>query len=300
MRLFIAGVALALPVVLAQQAQQQAPLQDLDVPDSVTTTALPFPSTPAEHWTPSDRPDPFVCEYLGENNCWQPSHPGGGAPYSHDGEWSKRSKTCVVKACGKPDGDDAPAILAAFDECKSDGHIVFENTTYYVRTVMNTTGLQHVDIEVNGTLLWSDDIEYWLGASLPFGFQNQTSAWHVGGEDIHFYGHGVGTLDGNGQVWYDCKWQNLSLGDKRFGTGYCERRPNLSHFVCPLRAFRECRLILLLREPGQVEYAWPTSRHHDNGFERVRGRRSSLRAIPNVDHDRDPIGAHAAPRHLRE
>ena len=209
MRLFYAGVAFALPVVLAQQAQ--APLQDLDVPDSVTTTALPFPSTPAEHWTPSDRPDPFVCEYLGENNCWQPSHPGGGAPYSHDGEWPKRSKNCVVKACGKPDGDDAPAILAAFDDCKTDGHIVFENTTYYVRTVMNTTGLQHVDIEVNGTLLWSDDIEYWLGASLLFGFQNQTSAWHVGGEDIHFYGHGVGTLDGNGQVWYDCKWQNLSL-----------------------------------------------------------------------------------------
>jgi galacturan 1,4-alpha-galacturonidase len=114
-----------------------------------------------------------------------------------------------VKACGKPDGDDAPAILAAFDDCKADGHIVFENTTYYVRTVMNTTGLQHVDIEVNGTLLWSDDIEYWLGASLPFGFQNQTSAWHVGGEDIHFFGHGVGTLDGNGQVWYDCKWRNL-------------------------------------------------------------------------------------------
>lgn len=204
---FSAAVAFALPVVIAQQV----PLQDPDVPDVVTTTALPFPSTPAEHWTPSDRPDPFVCEYLGENNCWQPSHPGGGAPYSHNGEWPKRSKTCVVKACGKPDGDDAPAILAAFDDCKSDGHIVFENTTYYVRTVMNTTGLQHVDIEVNGTLLWSDDIEYWLGASLPFGFQNQTSAWHLGGDDIHFYGHGVGTLDGNGQVWYDCKWQNLSI-----------------------------------------------------------------------------------------
>ena len=153
MRLFYTGVAFALPVVLAQQAQ--APLQDLEVPDAVTTTALPFPSTPAEHWTPSDRPDPFVCEYLGENNCWQPSHPGGGAPYSHDGEWPKRSKTCVVKACGKPDGDDAPAILAAFDECKSDGHIVFENTTYYVRTVMNTTGLHVEAAKLRAIKLWT-------------------------------------------------------------------------------------------------------------------------------------------------
>jgi len=190
-------------------ATDQVPLIHVQAPETVTTTALPFPSTPAEHWTPSDRPDPYVCEYLGENDCWQPSLPGGGAPYSHDGNWPTRSKTCVVQAGGDPNGDDAPAILAAFDDCKSDGHIVFENTTYYVGTVMNTTGLQHVDIEVNGTLLWSDDIEYWLGASLPIGFQNQTSAWFLGGDDVHLYGHGAGTLDGNGQVWYDCRYWYL-------------------------------------------------------------------------------------------
>jgi galacturan 1,4-alpha-galacturonidase len=197
-------IVAAIPSAIAL-AQDQIPLISVQAPETVTTTALPFPSTPAEHWTPSDRPDPYVCEYLGENDCWQPSLPGGGAPYSHDGNWPKRSKTCIVKAGGDPNGDDAPAILAAFDDCKSDGHIVFENTTYYVGTVMNTTGLQHVDIEINGTLLWSDDIEYWLGASLPIGFQNQTSAWFLGGDDVHVFGHGAGTLDGNGQVWYDCR-----------------------------------------------------------------------------------------------
>lgn len=25
----------------------------------------------------------------------------------------------------------------------------------------------------------------------------------IGGENLHFYGHGYGTLDGNGQAWYD-------------------------------------------------------------------------------------------------
>jgi hypothetical protein len=106
----------------------------------------------------------------------------------------------VVPAGNDPDGDDAPAILGAFADCKTDGHIVFENTTYYVGTVMNTTGLTDVDIEVQGTLLWSDDIYYWLNNSISIGFQNQTSAWHLGGERIHFYGHGYGTLDGNGMV----------------------------------------------------------------------------------------------------
>ncbi|KAI7184798.1 hypothetical protein D0869_04680 [Hortaea werneckii] len=168
----------------------------------VTTTALPGSDTPAEHWTP-DRYDPYVCEYMGENGCWQPSEPGDGPPYSHDGNWPSRSKTCVVEASNDENGDDSPSILAAFDECKEDGHIIFENTTYYVGTVMNTTGLKNVDIELRGTMLWSTDIEYWLQASLPVGFQNQTSAWHLGGEGIHFFGHGAGTLDGNGQVWYD-------------------------------------------------------------------------------------------------
>lgn len=67
---------------------------------------------------------------------------------------------------------------------------------------MNTTGLKDVSIELQGTLKWSDDIPYWLNNSMPIGFQNQTSAWHLGGERIHFYGHGKGTLDGNGQVFW--------------------------------------------------------------------------------------------------
>lgn len=68
---------------------------------------------------------------------------------------------------------------------------------------MNTTGLKDVSIEIKGTLEWNTDFDYWLAHSLPFGFQNQTSAWHLGGENIHVFGHGYGTLYGNGQAWYD-------------------------------------------------------------------------------------------------
>lgn len=51
---------------------------------------------------------------------------------------------------------------------------------------MNTTGLRDVHIEVKGTLLWSTNIDYWLKKSLFLGFQNQTSAWYLGGDGIHF------------------------------------------------------------------------------------------------------------------
>lgn len=117
-------------------------------------------------------------------------------------EFPKRSKTCIVPAGGDPNGDDAPQILEAFRVCGNDGHIVFENTTYYIGTIMNTTGLKDVDVEVKGTLLWDTNIPYWLANSMPIGFQNQTAAWHLGGENLHFYGHGYGTLNGNGDTWY--------------------------------------------------------------------------------------------------
>ncbi|KAI9656253.1 MAG: hypothetical protein M1821_004916 [Bathelium mastoideum] len=51
--------------------------------------------------------------------------------------------------------------------------------------------------------IWSTDIDYWLNNSLPMGYQNQSTAWRFGGSNIYFHGNGYGTLNGNGQVWYD-------------------------------------------------------------------------------------------------
>ncbi|KAJ3915995.1 pectin lyase fold/virulence factor [Lentinula edodes] len=121
------------------------------------------------------------------------------------------SNICVVVPA--PNGtDSAPAIIDAFERCgrnsasssKSRGRVIFTNTTYTVATVMNTTNLSNLDIDLQGTLSWDNsNLTYWLNNSLPVGYQNQTSAWLFGGEDIRWDGHGHGTLNGNGQVWYD-------------------------------------------------------------------------------------------------
>jgi galacturan 1,4-alpha-galacturonidase len=108
-----------------------------------------------------------------------------------------------------PNGtDSAPAIIDAFQRCGHNdvskrGKVIFKNETYHIKSVMNTTGLSNVDIDLSGTLLWDDNIDYWLNNSLPVGYQNQSSAWLFGGDNINWIGHDVGTLDGNGQVWYD-------------------------------------------------------------------------------------------------
>jgi galacturan 1,4-alpha-galacturonidase len=72
-------------------------------------------------------------------------------PHDNDGS-PKEKKTCTVKP-SLNGSDDAPAILKAFDSCGKNGRIVFINETYTVNTVMNTTGLENVEIDLYGTLL---------------------------------------------------------------------------------------------------------------------------------------------------
>lgn len=138
-------------------------------------------------------------------------------------EYSQSRKVCSVPAGGTNATDDAPAIIEAFENCGRGGTVRFENTTYYVNSVMNISGLQDCTIDLQGTLVvcvfpfprcclsmqanlavsqWSTDIEYWLNHSMPVGYQNQSTAFKLGGDRVLLDGHGHGTFDGNGAVWY--------------------------------------------------------------------------------------------------
>ncbi|KAB5517543.1 putative exo-polygalacturonase [Coniochaeta sp. 2T2.1] len=111
-------------------------------------------------------------------------------------------KTCIVQGSGTNKTDDAPAILQAFKDCGNHGKVVFHPMTYYVNSVMNVTELDDVEIDLQGTLLWSTDITYWLANSMDVGYQNQSTAFILNGNNVRFRGHGRGTLDGNGDSWY--------------------------------------------------------------------------------------------------
>ncbi|KAE8323784.1 galacturan 1,4-alpha-galacturonidase B [Aspergillus sergii] len=114
----------------------------------------------------------------------------------------EKRQQCVIPANG--DGtDDTPAILDAFEQCGTGGNIVFQNRTYYVNQFMRTTDLANVTIDIHGTLLWSKNTTYWLNNSQPTGYQNGSAAWFLGGRNVRVNGYGYGTLDGNGQEWYD-------------------------------------------------------------------------------------------------
>ncbi|KAK3938448.1 exopolygalacturonase [Diplogelasinospora grovesii] len=114
----------------------------------------------------------------------------------------RRSKVCVVKTHGDGVTDDSDSILSAFHECNNGGHVLFpRGETYTIGTAMDWTFLKHIDIDIQGRIQFTNDTTYWQANSFRFIFQNVTSFFKLGGEDVWIYGGG--TLDGNGQIWYD-------------------------------------------------------------------------------------------------
>ncbi|KAJ5191350.1 uncharacterized protein N7498_010335 [Penicillium cinerascens] len=99
--------------------------------------------------------------------------------------------------------DDAPSIHKAFDLCGHDGQVIFPaNHTFNINSVMNTTNLVNCDVTLRGELRWSTDIPYWLSHSYSVVFQNQSTAWLFGGENVTFRSEEGGWYNGNGQAWY--------------------------------------------------------------------------------------------------
>jgi len=112
---------------------------------------------------------------------------------------TKHTNTCTVVPVAAG-GDDGPSILSAFAQCGQNGKIILDKY-YSVNTVLNTTGLKNVEIELSGTLQYTPDIAYWSPNSIYLTYQNATTAWLLSGTNITLFGGG--TIDGNGQVWYD-------------------------------------------------------------------------------------------------
>ncbi|KAL4960061.1 putative extracellular exo-polygalacturonase [Aspergillus stella-maris] len=112
-----------------------------------------------------------------------------------------RKKICHVDSYG--DGsDDSEFILSALKECNIGGKVVFdEDVEYTIGTALDLTFLKHVDLEILGRITFTPDTDYWQENSFKHTFQNATTFFNLGGEDVNVYGGG--TLDGNGQVWYD-------------------------------------------------------------------------------------------------
>ncbi|KAL9111308.1 MAG: hypothetical protein Q9227_004185 [Pyrenula ochraceoflavens] len=112
------------------------------------------------------------------------------------------TKLASALTCEVPGGtsDDGPAIKAALSQCNNGGTVILDKT-YTIGTVLETTGLSNVAIELSGTVnLASNDLSYWTSNSFQLTYQKAYTAWLISGTGIHIYGGG--TYYGGGDAWY--------------------------------------------------------------------------------------------------
>ncbi|KAJ4364121.1 Exopolygalacturonase [Neocucurbitaria cava] len=126
----------------------------------------------------------------------KPHHLGKPFPQSPD-----RTKSCTVKANGNGK-DDSQNILKAIKDCNNGGHVIFpKDKNFTIGTALDLTFLKHIDLDIQGTIQFTNDTDYWQKNGFYQTYQNATTFFQLGGQDVNVYGGG--TLDGNGQVWYD-------------------------------------------------------------------------------------------------
>ncbi|PVH98834.1 glycoside hydrolase family 28 protein [Periconia macrospinosa] len=112
-----------------------------------------------------------------------------------------RNRSCTVKSNGNGE-DDSRFVLSAINECNNGGHVIFEKgQKYIIGTALDLTFLKSIDLDIQGTIQFTNDTDYWQANAFNQTFQNATTFFQLGGSDVNVYGGG--TLDGNGQVWYD-------------------------------------------------------------------------------------------------
>lgn len=115
---------------------------------------------------------------------------------------SAEKRTCIVPPSNPPGSDASSQILSTFKKCSKHATVVFEaGQTYTVGQPMNITGLFDVHISIEGTIQFTNNMTYWQENLILLNFQSAGTFWTIGGSHIRV--DGGGTVDGQGQVWWD-------------------------------------------------------------------------------------------------
>ncbi|KAF8864013.1 pectin lyase-like protein [Acephala macrosclerotiorum] len=103
----------------------------------------------------------------------------------------------------KSDMDDVSAeFYSGLKKANRGGTLVLpEGQTFVIGKKLDLTFLNNVQINLEGEVLFTDNITYWQSNYFYHPFQKSITFWKWGGKDIKIFGNG--TFNGNGQAWYD-------------------------------------------------------------------------------------------------
>ena len=127
---------------------------------------------------------------------------------SHKDAWScnkppYRPKITIRSSRNSTD-DISTDLLWAFQRANHGGTVYLKSDeTYVIGKKLDLSFLHDVHLQLDGEILFTDDIEYWQANNFYYEFQDSITFWVWGGEKIRIYTEtGTGVLNGNGQAWY--------------------------------------------------------------------------------------------------
>ncbi|KAJ5560208.1 hypothetical protein N7513_002607 [Penicillium frequentans] len=126
------------------------------------------------------------------------------SPRSPTRTLNTRASTCTPVAGGTSTTDDVPAIASALSTCGDGGVIVIPSgTTYYINSVLDFSSCSGCDFQIEGTLKFASDTDYWEGRTAMMYVKGVT------GMTMRSL-TGSGVINGNGQDAYDLFASNSS------------------------------------------------------------------------------------------
>ncbi|KAH8596490.1 pectin lyase fold/virulence factor [Bisporella sp. PMI_857] len=121
-------------------------------------------------------------------------------PYHHPP--ANHRPKIYIRASKNQTDDVSAEFLKGLKKANHGGTLVLpKGQTFVLGKKLDLTFLNNVHVNLEGTILFTNNITYWQSNYYYHPFQKSISFWKWGGKDIKIYGNG--TLDGNGQAWYD-------------------------------------------------------------------------------------------------
>jgi hypothetical protein len=111
-------------------------------------------------------------------------------------------KLVTIRASADDKDDISAQLLEGMKKANNGGLLHLEaGKKYVIGKKVDFSFLKDIYVKLDGELKFTDDIKYWQSNYFYYPFQKSIT-WVVwGGKDIKIYG--TGTMNGNGQAWYD-------------------------------------------------------------------------------------------------
>ncbi|KAL7266456.1 hypothetical protein RUND412_010998 [Rhizina undulata] len=198
--------ALALTIVPALAAPS---------PGKISSSPGKIHSSPGKTSSPPGKTSPSLGGKNDHGNYYQ------GKPREHKFPPQKHRKKVYLRASKHETDDVSSEFLSAIKKANHGGTLVLEEGKQYViGQKLDLTFLHDIIVQLDGQILFTDDIEYWQANYFYHPFQDSITFWQWGGKDIVI--KGKGEINGNGQAWYDG-----FAGREILDTSNAYLRPNL-------------------------------------------------------------------------